>query len=55
MNYIPTYELNELICSGKIKTFMRPNGEWVDPKIGPIRGQGSSHIYTGPERRARWQ
>jgi hypothetical protein len=53
--YIPTFELNELLGSGKIKTFMRSGGEWVDPKVGPIRGQGFKSDYTGPERRARWQ
>ncbi len=55
VGYIPTYELKELICCGKVKNFMRSNGEWVDPSVGPIRGQGSPSAYSGPERRARWQ
>jgi hypothetical protein len=52
--YISNYELNSLIDSGKIDAFMRSNGEWVDPQIGPIRGQGSPKEFNGPERRSRW-
>lgn len=52
--YISKYELDSLIASDKIDSFMRSNGKWVDPKIGPIRGQGSPEKYNGPERRSRW-
>jgi hypothetical protein len=52
--YISNYELKGLIASDKIDAFMRSNGEWVDPRIGPIRGQGSPEEYNGPERRSRW-
>lgn len=55
IHYISMRELKPLLNSGKIEAFKRSNGEWVDPKVGPIRGQGSSNTYTGPERRARWQ
>jgi len=53
--YIPTCELNSLLSSGKIEAFKRSSGDWVDPKVSPIRGQGSPDTYTGPNRRARWQ
>lgn len=52
--YILNCELDSLIASGKIDAFMRSNGKWVDPKIGPIRGQGSPNEYNGSERRNRW-
>jgi hypothetical protein len=55
IGYVPAYELKELLQTGKVKNFMRSNGQWVDPKKGPIRGQGSPNSYNGPERRARWQ
>ena len=52
--YIPTCELNNLLAAGKIKAFKRSRGEWVDPKVGPIRGQGLVKPYSGPNRRSRW-
>lgn len=55
LHYVTMYELNILLKTGKIEAFKRSNGEWVDPKVGPMRGQGSLNPYTGPERRARWQ
>lgn len=53
--YITNQELEHLLSTNRIEAFMRSNGEWVDPKVGPLRGQGSSSDYTGPNRRARWQ
>lgn len=53
--YIQTSDLDNLISSGKIEAFQRSNGQWVDPKIGPVRGQGSHKIYSGPNRRSRWK
>jgi hypothetical protein len=53
--YVPTYELNSLLTSGKIEAFQRSNGQWIDPKVDPVRGQGSPCAYSGPNRRARWQ
>lgn len=55
IGYVPAYELAELLAAGRIKNFMRTNGQWVDARIGPLRGQGSPEAYNGPERRARWQ
>lgn len=55
IGYISICELNNLLTSGKIEAFKRSNGEWVNPKVDPIRGQGSPNEYTGPNRRARWQ
>jgi hypothetical protein len=52
--YILNYELERMIASGKIEAFQREDGGWVDPKVGPMRGQGSLNTYTGPNRRARW-
>ena len=55
IGYISKYELDELINTGRILAFMRPNSsEWIDPRIGPIRNHGSCRNYDGPERRSRW-
>lgn len=54
IGYIPNYELNTLIESGKIVKFKRSDGEWVDPKTGPLRGSAGRTSYNGPERRARF-
>jgi hypothetical protein len=54
IGYIPTCELNSLLTSGKIEAFQRSSGQWVNPKIDPIRGHGPSNSYSGPNRRARW-
>lgn len=53
--YVAMHELNHLLTSGKVESFLRSGNEWVDPKVGPIRGQGDPKSYTGPNRRARWQ
>lgn len=53
--FVNNCELDHLISSGKIECFQRSSGQWIDPKVGPIRGQGSHKTYTGPNRRARWQ
>lgn len=52
--YVPTCELDELITTGKIEAFQRKSGQWVNPKVDPIRGQGSPTPYSGPNRRSRW-
>jgi hypothetical protein len=52
--YIAKYELEHLLSSGKIKAFKRSNGEWVNPKEGPIRGYGSPNSYAGHNRRSRF-
>lgn len=53
--YVPTRQLDELLTSGKIEAFQRSSGQWVNPKVDPVRGQGSPKPYNGPNRRARWQ
>ena len=55
IGYVTMCELNSLLTTGKIEAFKRSNGKWVNPRVDPIRGQGSPNTYTGPERRARWQ
>ncbi|MBT1073610.1 GSU3473 family protein [Pelotalea chapellei] len=54
LGYIPNYELNALVASGRILSFKRAEGNWVDPAIGPMRGCGKPGSYNGPERRARF-
>ena len=54
LGYVTKYELNTLIASDKIEAFKRSNDEWVDPKVGPLRGQGSGRDYMGPDRRSRF-
>jgi hypothetical protein len=53
LGYITKYELNDLISKGKIESFMRPSGQWVNPVKDPIR-MGGATTYAGPERRARF-
>ena len=55
IGYIPTGELNNLLTSGKIEAFQRSSGQWVNPKVDTIRGQGLPDVYSGPNRRSRWQ
>ena len=55
INYVDRGEFQELLVSGKIEAFKRSSGDWIDPKVGPLRGQGIPDDYSGPERRARWQ
>ncbi len=55
MGYIPVCELDKLLTTGKVEAFKRSSGEWVNPKVDPVRGQGMPNTYTGPNRRARWQ
>lgn len=53
--YVTKDVFNDLIADEKILVFKRPGShEWVDPRIGPMRGKGSLDAYTGPERRARF-
>lgn len=54
IEYVPTNCFQYLLDSGCIIAFKRSNGGWVDPKIGPIRGQGANISYNGRERRSRW-
>ena len=54
LEYVPRYDLDELMSSGKIVAFKRSCGAWVDPAEGPLRGSNTSLVYTGPERRGRW-
>ena len=53
LEYIPRYELNDLILQGRIDAFMRTNGQWVNPAKDPVRRSATS-TYAGPERRARF-
>ena len=50
----PKCLIRELLFSGSIVAFKRSDGEWVDPKTGPLRGHGAEKEYNGPERRKRW-
>jgi hypothetical protein len=54
IGYITKYELNDLISNGKIDSFMRSNGQWVNPAKDPVRTGSASSAYVGPERRARF-
>ncbi len=45
---VKDYVLNELIASGKIKSFYRSSG-WAVVGRDRIRGEGG--LYGGPERR----
>lgn len=55
ITYVTKDDFNELLTDGKIVVFKRPSShDWIDPKNGPLRGNGSQHEYTGPERRARF-
>ncbi len=45
-------DLDELIATKKIVAFRRSTG-WVDISRDPIRGQGVSGTYRGPDRRSR--
>ena len=51
---VPKCLLRELIFSGSIVAFKRSGDEWVDPKVGPLRGDGKTKEYYGPERRKKW-
>jgi hypothetical protein len=52
--YVPKNEFDDLLNSGKIIAFRRSTGEWVDPAVGPLRGQGAQCPYIGRDRRCRW-
>lgn len=52
--YVTSYEFNDLLTEKRIVAFKRPAGGWVDPKVGPMRGSGTTNTYQGPERRSRW-
>ena len=52
--YVPNFELTGLIASGRISSFRRSGGDWVDLENGPVRGCGNRASYDGPERRARF-
>ena len=47
---VKTEELDELIAYGEITAFKRTD-EWIDVSIGPLRGKGSTSLFTGLERR----
>ncbi|HEY3307249.1 MAG TPA: hypothetical protein VGJ93_02230 [Desulfuromonadaceae bacterium] len=55
VEYVSTTVFNDLLCSNRIIAFKRSSGDWVDPKIGPMRGQSVPKPYLGSERRSRWQ
>ncbi len=44
-------DLDELIAAKRIVAFRRSTG-WVDVNRDPLRGQGASREYRGPERRS---
>lgn len=55
VTYVTKDDFSDLVTDGKILVFKRPSSrDWIDPKIGPLRGNGSHHKYNGPERRARF-
>lgn len=54
LGYVTKYDLNDLISGNRIDSFMRSDGQWVDPSRDPIRTGSSSSNYAGPERRARF-
>lgn len=54
IEYIPKDCFQYLLDSGCIIAFKRSNGDWVDPNVGPLRGQGTTNSYDGRERRSRW-
>ena len=52
--YVTSYEFVDLLAEGRVVVFKRSAGGWVDPKVGPMRGSGTTNTYKGPERRSRW-
>ena len=54
IEYVPKCLIRELLFSGSIVAFKRSDDAWVDPKTGPLRGNGVAKEYNGPERRNRW-
>ena len=49
MGLVDTVSLDELICSKKIKKFLRSEG-WATIGVDPIRKM-KEYCYKGPERR----
>jgi hypothetical protein len=47
---VPNKVLDDLIAADKIIAFRRSSG-WAEIGRDPIRGQGTSREYEGPERR----
>jgi len=54
VRYVTSYEFEDLLAEDRIVAFKRSKGSWVDPKVGPMRGSGTTNTYQGPERRSRW-
>lgn len=55
ITYVTKDDFSDLVTDGKILVFKRPgSSDWIDPKIGPLRGNGPFQKYNGPERRARF-
>ncbi len=52
--YVTRDEFNVLLATERVVAFKRASGGWVDPKVGPMRGSGTTTTYEGPERRSRW-
>ena len=55
ITYVTKDDFSDLVTEGKIIVFKRPSSsDWIDPKTGPLRGNGPHQKYSGPERRARF-
>jgi hypothetical protein len=52
--YVPSQEFKDLLAEERIVAFKRSGGNWIDPKVGPMRGTRTTKTYQGPERRSRW-
>lgn len=52
--YVSSQQFDALLREERIVAFKRYAGSWVDPKVGPMRGSGTTNKYQGPERRSKW-
>lgn len=52
--YVSSQQFKDLLAEEEIVTFKRSGGDWIDPKVGPMRGSGPEKNFQGPERRSRW-
>jgi len=52
--YVSSQQFKDLLAEERIVAFKRSGGNWIDPKVGPMRGSGTKTTFKGPERRSRW-
>ncbi len=52
--YVSSQQFDAMLREESIVAFKRSTGDWIDPKVGPMRGSGTTNKYQGPERRSKW-